>query len=288
MGNAHGRSSCSTLLSASSHALSNENGAEQRKRPSITITIVDEGSEQHSPTASGEHQLRPTRSTTSVPEDLAPLVALMLRPAAMSRSRSLSPIAPPLQRYSRHTTVKVTSNKLLTTRQRRVICDSWRLTIGRCRADRVCFGMLVFRQLCEESTQFKLLFDLSVDRDLTLMHSQHPFVRHARIFANMIDLTVRNIDELEVQITPALFVYGRRHFYKMSDGFNSKMVETFTQRTVQTVCDALGGEYTAETVDAWEQLMEYVLSKLKEGYDFESIHSKKSRLSQRFGDLFAL
>jgi hypothetical protein len=58
----------------------------------------------------------------------------------------------------------------------------------------------------------RIVFKLEGFGSLNDIPNDHSFIRHTGLFQSIIDLAVRNVDELESEIAPVLFAYGRRHY----------------------------------------------------------------------------
>lgn len=76
------------------------------------------------------------------------------------------------------------------------------------------FGFLVLKRVFEKIPSLSVVFKLNLDSISSLedIPQDHSFIRHTGLFQSIIDLAVRNVDELESEIAPAVFIYGRRHF----------------------------------------------------------------------------
>lgn len=101
---------------------------------------------------------------------------------------------------------------------------TWSIVQDRCTQQDRVLGQYIFRHLFSLAPEFKRVFGLSEEADAWHLSVEHPMQRHFRVFTNVIDLMVRNIGELDMQIAPALITYGRRHFYKHHVGFTPEYI----------------------------------------------------------------
>lgn len=74
------------------------------------------------------------------------------------------------------------------------------------------FGFLVFKRVLDKMPSLRIVFKLEGFGSLTEIPESHSFIRHTGLFQSIIELAVRNVDELESEIAPVLFTYGRRHY----------------------------------------------------------------------------
>lgn len=74
------------------------------------------------------------------------------------------------------------------------------------------FGFLVLKRVFEKLPSLRIVFKLEAFSSLDDIPHDHSFIRHTGLFQSIIDLAVRNVEELETEIAPAVFIYGRRHF----------------------------------------------------------------------------
>lgn len=118
--------------------------------------------------------------------------------------------------------------------------------------------------------------------------SEHPFHRHARLFTNIIELAVKNVEELESQIAPVMFTYGQRHFNTpavslpwegslslQAAHFDEETVRMFCGQVVCTVADFLGEHVEPLCMEAWIEMMRYLGRKLLDGFEFARLGTKR-------------
>lgn len=83
------------------------------------------------------------------------------------------------------------------------------ITTGSCHRS---FGFLVLKRVLDKMPSLKPVFKLNEFESLNDIPKEHSFIRHTGLFQSIIELAIRNIDELESEIAPVLFAYGRRHY----------------------------------------------------------------------------
>ena len=116
------------------------------------------------------------------------------------------------------------------------------------------------------------LFGLHAEDDAFQLDDTHHMQRHFRVFTNLIDLMVRNIAELDMQMAPVLITYGRRHFYKHHVGFTPAYIAVFATGFLRAVVEVAGDVCDDVTLAGWNELIQYLVIKMKHGYDMESMH----------------
>lgn len=143
---------------------------------------------------------------------------------------------------------------------------------------KVAPGIKIFQNIFRRHPELKTMFRLEHVQTVDELSVEENFIRHARVFSNVIDLTVRNIDELDMQISPALITFGRRHYYKHQIGFRPEYMTIFAMAVMDFMFEQLHDLATKETMDAWWFITVYLVTKLKQGYELESMHKGKQRL----------
>uniref|UniRef100_A0A915ACM5 Globin family profile domain-containing protein n=1 Tax=Parascaris univalens TaxID=6257 RepID=A0A915ACM5_PARUN len=136
-------------------------------------------------------------------------VELVMRPLK-DRARSLSPLKQ-LRTYSFRSTPSEES--FLNDVQQRCIRRSWCSVMQRLSRERHEFGFFVLARVFNRASYLKRAFGAEEYKSIDDIPPDHPVHRHSRIFTKLIDLTVRNVDELDSEIAPAIFRYGQRHYH---------------------------------------------------------------------------
>jgi hypothetical protein len=95
-----------------------------------------------------------------------------------------------ISKTSRHTAKQATSIKLLSLHSRELIKDSWKVVQRWSEMTGNSAGMFIFERIFHECPQLRPVFHVAEDEILGLVDEMHPFLRHAKVFTNMIDLTV--------------------------------------------------------------------------------------------------
>lgn len=165
----------------------------------------------------------------------------------------------------------------LTDKQKNLIRQTWREVTSECK---LLPGVKIFQNIFRRCPDLKKLFKLEHINDVEDLPNEDGFIRHARVFSNMIDLSVRNVDELDIHIAPALITFGRRHFYKHQIGFRPEYMSVFALAMMDFVIAHLpGSEDDEEVIQSWLAMSTYLVAKLKQGYELESLHKgSKQRL----------
>lgn len=98
---------------------------------------------------------------------------------------------------------------------------------------------------------------------------------------------MRTLEQLETEIAPALFTYGRRHYQRQlvsagvpagtaqEDMFDEETVRLFCGQVVCTVLDLLGDALSTEAMEAWIELMRYLGRALLNGFEYEKLASTR-------------
>ncbi|KAH7731022.1 Protein GLB-23 [Aphelenchoides avenae] len=88
---------------------------------------------------------------------------------------------------------------------------------------------------------------------------------------------VRNICDLETEIAPALFTYGKRHYQdKLLSAFNEESVRLFCGQVICTMLDLLGSEMTSRCLEAWIEMMRFLGRALFNGFEYERLARTKT------------
>uniref|UniRef100_A0A0N5BLZ9 GLOBIN domain-containing protein n=1 Tax=Strongyloides papillosus TaxID=174720 RepID=A0A0N5BLZ9_STREA len=189
-----------------------------------------------------------------------------------SRTRSYSPL-----RYIRSASQRslMTSDSIIDAEQRFILVESWKILKEK--AIQICtsrsffsfFGMCVFERLFKKMPELLYVFNISDDININILSEDHILTRHAILLASLIDLAIRNIDQLESELGPPLQIYGQRHiqFPNSKQFFSECVIRCLCAQIVCTVAELLLDDLEANTVDAWVDLLRFMGRSLLEGYD---------------------
>ncbi|VDK47510.1 unnamed protein product [Anisakis simplex] len=110
-----------------------------------------------------------------------------------------------------------------------------------------------------------------------------PFRRSGKLLGSVIDLCVRNIDELDAEMGPVLVMYGRRHYHRYTQGFHLKYVPIFVKCMSEFVDANINeGGRTTEIEGGWHSLFDYIASKIVEGVHLERHRNHSTRRKSVF------
>uniref|UniRef100_A0A0N5CNF9 GLOBIN domain-containing protein n=1 Tax=Thelazia callipaeda TaxID=103827 RepID=A0A0N5CNF9_THECL len=190
------------------------------------------------------------------------------------RSRSLSPLKQ-LKTYSFRSTPS--EEGILSDIQQEMIRNSWQTIVTKLESSQ-SFGYFVFQRVFERNSLLKKAFHVEEYKSFESVPEEHSIFRQMRLFTNVISLAVRNVSELEMQIAPALFSYGQRHYGVARDYFNEETVRLFCSQVVCTVADILETEFEPACMEAWIEMMRFIGTKLLDGFDYVRLSQNKKIL----------
>uniref|UniRef100_A0A1I7V0C2 GLOBIN domain-containing protein n=1 Tax=Caenorhabditis tropicalis TaxID=1561998 RepID=A0A1I7V0C2_9PELO len=160
-----------------------------------------------------------------------------------------------------------------------IISESWRIVDSRSSSSfpSACFGLFVLRRVLSKIPMLCPLFSLSESDDIFNLPESHPIRRHARLFTNILHISVKNVDELEAQVAPTVFKYGERHYRPdITPHMTEENVRIFCAQIVCTVFDFLREtEATPKCAESWIELMRYLGQKLLDGFDFAKLTAER-------------
>ncbi|CAI2349878.1 unnamed protein product [Caenorhabditis sp. 36 PRJEB53466] len=159
------------------------------------------------------------------------------------------------------------------------VTESWKMVESRS-ASAVpsgCFGIFVFRRVFTKIPIFRLVFGLSDSENVFDLPDSHQVLRHARLFTNILHISVKNIEELEAQVAPTVFKYGERHYRPdIAPHMTEENVRIFCAQIVCTVFDFLReAEASPKCAESWIELMRYLGQKLLDGFDFAKLTAER-------------
>lgn len=144
-------------------------------------------------------------------------------------------------------------------RQKVTIKKTWKIVSG----DIIGIGSKIFLKIFTIKPAIKQIFPFrDVSGDALLRNTQ--FRSHASRFMQAIGASVDNIYELNTTMAPLLFSLGQQHgLYK---GFNDEYFDVFSTAIIQVLEQELGTKFTSEVSSAWSNILEFIIGKLREGY----------------------
>lgn len=140
-------------------------------------------------------------------------------------------------------------------------------------------GITIFQNIFRRCPDLKQVFRLGHVQNLDDLLKEERFIRHANVFSDVIDLAVRNMDELDAQMAPALITLGRRHYYKHSVGFRADYLAVFAQAMLDFVSERLQLTGDKEAVDGWWMITVYLITKMQHGYALESMGKNSNKFN---------
>ncbi|KAI6236504.1 GLOBIN domain-containing protein [Aphelenchoides besseyi] len=192
------------------------------------------------------------------------------------RARSLSPLKL-MRTYTSHR--NSSDEEILSAEQGALIRSSWKCCIDRLANSRT-FGLLALKRFLQKRPELRSVFGVEAQTNLEDLPEDSSITRHAQLLYSIIDLAVRNVDELESEIGPVIFVYGRRHFsnrFDLQGNFNEETVRLFCGQVICTILDITGNQLTTGSLEAWIELMRFLGRALINGYEFESLNETKKK-----------
>ncbi|EFO15752.2 hypothetical protein LOAG_12758 [Loa loa] len=198
-------------------------------------------------------------------------VEVTLKPLK-DRSRSMSPLKQ-LKTYSFR--LMPSEESILSETQQELIRQSWQTITAKLELIEQNFGFFVYQRVFQRNLSLKRAFHVEEYNPFDLIPKQHPIFRQMRLFDNLISLSVRHVNELEMEIAPAVFRYGQRHYRFAAEYFNEETVRLFCSQVVCTVADLLGVDIDPACMEAWIDMMRFIGCKLLDGYNYMRVSSNK-------------
>ncbi|XP_053398277.1 hemoglobin subunit pi-like [Mercenaria mercenaria] len=147
----------------------------------------------------------------------------------------------------------------ITERQKVLIKKTWNVVSN----DMPGVGAKIFLRIFTIKPAIKQIFPFhDVTGDALLRDGQ--FRGHASRFMQAVGAAVDNINALDSAMAPLLFGLGQQHInYK---GFNVEYFSVFSIAITHVLERELRTKFTPEVAIAWAKMMEFMVSKLIEGY----------------------
>lgn len=87
---------------------------------------------------------------------------------------------------------------------------------------------------------------------------------HARRFMRTVAMTIANLDDLDVIVSPNLIELGRKH--RKVKGFRTEHLEVFEKAMIEIWSRQLGDGFTETSACAWQKLFRTITERVREGY----------------------
>ncbi|XP_041350997.1 globin-1-like [Gigantopelta aegis] len=163
---------------------------------------------------------------------------------------------------------KKPADSCLSLEQKHLVKKTWRYLsqniLGR--------GTKTFLRIFEVSPHVKALFPNLVDKEGEHLSNDTSFQGHATRFMQIVGAVVDNIDNLDDAVCPILIGLGRQHIH-FSD-FKPSYFDAFKDGMAYTWKDDLGEKYNGNTEEAWDIVFDFIMDKLKEGYNLAVAEQK--------------
>lgn len=87
---------------------------------------------------------------------------------------------------------------------------------------------------------------------------------HARRFMRSVAMTIANLDDLDVIVSPNLIELGRKH--RKVKGFRTEHLEAFEKAMIEVWSRQLVDGFTETSAGAWQKLFRMITERVREGY----------------------
>lgn len=124
-------------------------------------------------------------------------------------------------------------------------------------------GAKIFLTIFTIRPDIKEIFSFRDSSGETLLRDPN-FRGHASRFMQAVGAAVDNINALDKAMAPLLFGLGEQHIHYK--GFNEEYFDVFVMAILRVFEKELGGNFTTSASDAWTHVLEFMITKLKEGY----------------------
>lgn len=125
-------------------------------------------------------------------------------------------------------------------------------------------GVRTFLRIFELEPRTKDAFEAFRGLDSDELTNNVLFRSHATRFMKAVEVTMNNLDALDVIIIPNLKHLGRRH--TDFPGFHLEYLRAFEVAMEEIWTDVLGSEYSGDCRLAWRKIFGLITSKVMEGY----------------------
>ena len=158
---------------------------------------------------------------------------------------------------------------VLTDQQIQLIYQTWKLVTH----NKLHIGTQIFLNIFDSCPMVKSLFHFDHLSGKELLENA-TFKSHASRFTQVIDTAIHGLDNLEVVVSPVMRNLGRLHIRKK--GFTTDYTNIFILSMMKSFKEELGDDLTNEAQEAWIILLNFMMDKMKDGYD---LANKKPKLN---------
>ena len=175
----------------------------------------------------------------------------------MGCSNSL--IVPEDNLATKRETVKRVEDEIVTAEQKLIIRKTWKI-LSR---DRHGTGINILSRIVRLDPHIKQImrFD-GLEGDALLRDSS--FNLQASRLVEVLEATVRNVDQLQNLMGPFLYELGKRHY--SFQGFLPKYWSLVSRAVLYVWKQELHDKYTSEVPKAWSALLRFMVAQMKKGY----------------------
>ena len=156
----------------------------------------------------------------------------------------------------------IDSNQILEKSERELIRETW--TMMSC--DKQAIGGKVFLRIFELRPAIKQLFPFRDDWGDSLIKHEL-FLAHSLRFITIVEDAVLHMEGLEAMLGKPMFELGRTHIKHR--GFTTDYFDCFLMSMLFIWAQTLKGNFPLEAHEAWKTLLQWMVHKLKQGYDYE-------------------
>ena len=148
----------------------------------------------------------------------------------------------------------------LTNKQMKLVKSTWR----QMESDYVKLGSKVFFRIFDLNPCIKSLFPFKDIWGDSLLNHQL-FKAHAGRFMNTLDQAISNLHMVDTTVAPQLYNLGKTHAVHV--GFKPEYFLLYRSSITYVFQQELGQAFTDEVAEAWAELLLFITTKLKEGYE---------------------
>uniref|UniRef100_A0A914XCJ0 Globin family profile domain-containing protein n=1 Tax=Plectus sambesii TaxID=2011161 RepID=A0A914XCJ0_9BILA len=156
----------------------------------------------------------------------------------------------------------------LSARQKQLIKTAWTESN---RKGTHAAGEWIFHRIFSNRPELKTLFKLE-NVSLNKMTNEPQFQKHARVFTDVLEMSVDSMDALDDSLGPLLVSYGSRHAtFVVEHGFRAEYWDAFSVAMCEYAASWKIKNNRVETIQAWRLLVLFLVNKVKQGFELEML-----------------